>query len=411
MEIIKLIKVSPEILMESNLPVSSEQEYSKSTSYSLGNKVKVSFENNGSDKRIEEIYESLSNSNTGNYPPDSPTKWSSLGVGNRFKMFDQYINTLSCKTGKIEFELNADNTDSIGFFKLKAKELTLTQIIDKNLIDPLGLKGADWVLRNNKYENTKTSSLLSEKLSVKQLWYQIEFTVSDYAEGEICGYLGGKTAEKVRGNGKYSQLIKAPEIENNLVLGGLKPFGFSGKISNVSIKKIPKFEKIKLSRLSSASYWDYFFTDLEYREDFIFSYPRYALNSRLKIEILWLPDEETEIGMCCLGSKLDLGITAKSPSIGISDYSIKETDSMGRTYLKQGSFARENDMEFWLRSSQVDSIRRRLEAVRGTASIFNGNNQSSNEESLITYGYIKDFNIIIPGEHYSRCSLSIAGLI
>ena len=171
-------------------------------------------------------------------------------------------------------------------------------------------------------------------------------------------------------------------------------------------------ETIDLKTLSDASWYDYFFSDWQFQEDVLFTYTKYS-DATLAITITWFIDELAECGNCSIGSAIQIGNTQYEPSTGIIDYSKKTTDALGRTYLKQGNFAKRAEVELWLYNSQVDAVRKALTDIRGTPAIFDCNNQGVNGTdytSLVIYGFYRAFDISIPGPVLSRCSLDIEGL-
>ena len=82
---------SPSMLAATNVPENDEAEWASGTTYATGDVVMVT------DAGIHRRYESLKDSNTDNYPPDTTKEnltdpwWLDLGSTNRWKMFDQTV--------------------------------------------------------------------------------------------------------------------------------------------------------------------------------------------------------------------------------------------------------------------------------------------------------------------------------
>ena len=90
----RLVKLKDIELLYSNVSENLYSEWDSSTTYNTGDRVYVTKESDGTTERTpHEIYESLADNNTGNYPPDNPDKWGFISATNRWKMFDQYVNT------------------------------------------------------------------------------------------------------------------------------------------------------------------------------------------------------------------------------------------------------------------------------------------------------------------------------
>jgi hypothetical protein len=116
--------------------------------------------------------------------------------------------------------------------------------------------------------------------------------------------------------------------------------------------------------------------------------------------------------MLAIGQRQEIGKTQYEPTLGILDYSKKETNEFGYTYLKQGNFKKRAEVEAWLYNTQIDAVRRYLQSIRGIPIIVDANNEDqSNYESLVIYGFYRDFNIIIPGPSVSKINIEFEGLI
>jgi len=308
----KLVKLKDIKLIYSNISEDAYSEYSSSTTYNTGDRVYVTKESDGTTERTpHEIYESLADNNTGNYPPDNPDKWGFISATNRWKMFDQYINTQTENNESIEVVIEFPYCDTFALFGLEANSV-------------------DWYLYDGDYNDS-----------------------------------------------------------GNLVTSG----------------------SIDLSE-PVGNWYEYFYSEIEYKpECYVNNIPIYGTGQlRLVIE---RPDN-VKCGMVCIGREVFLGLTQYDVNISISDYSRKDIDDWGNIYLKKGNYAKKVECDFWLDTGQVDFVRKKLADVRATPTVFNVNNdalQDNSFSSLIVYGFYKDFNIIIPGHSYSKCSLEIEGII
>jgi hypothetical protein len=116
-------------LDSTNVSASSESEYdyTGSTTYSSGDTVKVSYEDDGTTAlRPIKIYESLANSNTGNYPPDNPSKWVDKGPTNRWAMFDKQGITQTENETSIEVEIDASDMTMLALFGVDGNQVEIT---------------------------------------------------------------------------------------------------------------------------------------------------------------------------------------------------------------------------------------------------------------------------------------------
>lgn len=109
-----------------SVPENDYPIWSSGTTYALDDYVIVT----GTD--IHQIWRSVANDNTGNNPLDevdldNPSKWALVGATNAYKMFDQYISTMTTAAGSIAFTLKGlGQVNTFGFFGLKGDTLTMT---------------------------------------------------------------------------------------------------------------------------------------------------------------------------------------------------------------------------------------------------------------------------------------------
>lgn len=418
MEIVKLIDID---LLSSSVSESAYNEYVKATVYATGNTIMLSFEEDESTARTpHEIYISLADANQGNYPPDSSAKWSLVGTTNRWEMFDEFVSTQTDDTDDIIVEIDAQSTNAVGLFNLHGGKITLMQIIDTELFDDSDCandsfeKETAWSYDagDEEYDCSGTQAgftkLYQDINVVAGTRYVVKFTVKNYSAGEIAGYAGGKAGDLVNANGDYTQVIIAESTDESGVVADVN---FIGSVDDVSIKRIPSggYKQDTLAGSFTPDYWDYFFAPFTYVSTYYWSYPIYY-NSKLRI-IITPQAGSAKCGMCKMGRSHRIGATKYKPRIGILDYSKKDTDDLGRTYLSQGVFAKENGVDVYLENAIIDAVYQVLEDTRGTAIIFNANGTDTEFGSLVTYGFYQDFEIVLEGPKMSMIAIDIKGLI
>ena len=96
------------VLIDSNVAATDAGEgvWASGTTYDEGDIVSVLGE-------TQRRYESLTDYNTGNSPPDSPTEWLDLGATNRWRMFDGGVDTATANSDAIEVELGFDQYEIV----------------------------------------------------------------------------------------------------------------------------------------------------------------------------------------------------------------------------------------------------------------------------------------------------------
>lgn len=113
-------------------------------------------------------------------------------------------------------------------------------------------------------------------------------------------------------------------------------------------------------------------------------------------------------GLCVVGLQSSLGTLLRSPSVGINDYSRKSADDFGNTILVQRSYSKRLGARLVLDNNDVDRIVRVLAGLRATPVVWIG---SEYFDSLVVYGFYKDFDVDIAYPTVSYCSLTIEGMI
>lgn len=114
-----------------------------------------------------------------------------------------------------------------------------------------------------------------------------------------------------------------------------------------------------------------------------------------------------KLGELIVGVKTSLGTMRYSPTIGITDYSTKEVDVYGHYSIVQRSFAKRMTCSLIILNTDIDEVVRLLSLYRSTELVWIGD---ANYNSLIIYGYYKDFQVIFSRPLSSDCSLEIEGL-
>ncbi len=115
------------------------------------------------------------------------------------------------------------------------------------------------------------------------------------------------------------------------------------------------------------------------------------------------------IGNLSFGSIYKLGNTTYGSSVGIRDYSIKETDAFGNTSFVQRPFSRRGSFNLDIPKSDLNKVSKILEEIRTTPVVWVATDEDDYQFSTI-FGYYKDYNIEIIHPSYSTCSLEIEGL-
>lgn len=113
------------------------------------------------------------------------------------------------------------------------------------------------------------------------------------------------------------------------------------------------------------------------------------------------------IGKMITGLAFDPGDTEDGPTIGITDFSRRETDDFGVTTVVRRAWAKRMTTRSRLDSSAADEVQRRLARLRATPALWIG---EADQPALTGYGFYKDFSIDLTIGSTSFCSLTVEGL-
>jgi hypothetical protein len=107
------------------------------------------------------------------------------------------------------------------------------------------------------------------------------------------------------------------------------------------------------------------------------------------------------------GQTFDLGATEEAPTVGIIDYSRRETDDYGVTTVVERSFSRRMSVRLLVPFDEVDSLQQRLAALRATAARWVADDRFA---CLSFDGFYKEFDVDLNVRPVSWCTMTVEGL-
>lgn len=114
------------------------------------------------------------------------------------------------------------------------------------------------------------------------------------------------------------------------------------------------------------------------------------------------------IGALIVGMYASLGTTQYQPTIGITDYSRKETDAFGNTDVLQRTYSKRMNASVVVLKNDIDNVARLLAQYRSTSLVWVG--AGNLYTSMIIYGFSKDWEISIDNYSFGTLSLQVEGL-
>lgn len=352
MKFIKPTTITEAMLISSNVPETPPSAYAGGTTYSLGQQVST-----GTAGGVITVYESLQNSNTGHTPASSPTWWAEIGTTyaawNSGTTYTAGQTVLSATTHRIYEAVQGANTNH----------------------DP----------------TTDTTSTWWLDIGPTNRWAMLDAVVGTVAARLDpltvvidAGIIDSLALLDVAGSDVDISMLDAP--------GGTSVYSQNYPLGDTAIV---------------LDWYQYFFSDIVPRTTLIVSdLPPYS-TGRLTVTINAV--STAECGTLVVGRMVSLGDTLRAPGVGIIDYSRKETDQFGQTSVVQRSYAKKIEARWILETSKVDYAARQLAAVRATPVIWIADDKDI-IESLIAYGFYRDWGIDVTWADYSEATMNIEGL-
>lgn len=164
-----------------------------------------------------------------------------------------------------------------------------------------------------------------------------------------------------------------------------------------------------------GSWYEYFYEPFYYQTNL-------ALTDMVNASLLDMPQytdsilcitvrksgSDAKVGVIVPGIVYTLGKTQNGMSVGINDYSRKDTDDYGNTILVRRKYSKRARATFFLLSNKVDVVSNLLTQYRATPVVWIA--ADAQYSALVIYGFYKDWDIGIPNNIGSTCSIEIEGL-
>ena len=156
-------------------------------------------------------------------------------------------------------------------------------------------------------------------------------------------------------------------------------------------------------RPPGGGWWNWFYgRRTESLSDYVVNLPSFA-DAVITVDFVGLAD--MAVGTLLMGTVSSWGRGVQTGmSLGIRDYSKKETNDFGDIVLTQRSYASKQQLSLVLDAEEVDPFSQLLKSLRATPCLWIC---SSRFGSATLYGYYQDFEILIAYFATSECSLTL----
>lgn len=156
-------------------------------------------------------------------------------------------------------------------------------------------------------------------------------------------------------------------------------------------------------------WWGYFFEPIVRKSELvIFDLPNYT-SAVIDVTISVASGDTAKVGQIVFGNQKTLGLTGYGTTIGIQDYSRKDTDSFGNATITERRFAQTVDYDVRVLTSSVRDVQKTLSDFRATPLVYSGTDDGTYGD--LVYGYYRNFGINISTPSYSDASIEVEGLV
>ena len=158
------------------------------------------------------------------------------------------------------------------------------------------------------------------------------------------------------------------------------------------------------SKNSGGTFWGYFFNDFTYITKLSTDVP---LNFNMLVEItITALDGTSKCGLVGIGKSEIFGGSLYGSGVGMIDFSKKETNDFGETFIVERDFKSTNNLVVDVLAGQTDSVVNRLQELRATPIIYKG----SDYTSTIIYGVYNDWDVVFSTPTITRLNINLESL-
>lgn len=258
-------------------------------------------------------------------------------------------------------------------------------------------KGQRAISGHRVYESTQASNL-NHPVTDPTWWIDVgptkRWACFDQAIGTLC--TGASPLEIVLAPGQSHNAVALLEIS------GIDTVRVRSKAGSVTVYD----RTIDLRAARNVATWlDYFFQPIDPATQAIFDDLPISVNNQITVTCT---GAAPSLGVLAVGLQREFGQAQYGTSIGIIDYSVKNTDTFGVTTVVQRAFAKRAQVSHVLPRAQVDAFTRLLASLRATPAIWRVDDI---EEALTIYGWCRDWTQTIAYPTLVTGDLTLEGLI
>lgn len=256
---------------------------------------------------------------------------------------------------------------------------------------------------NQVYESLQNTNLNRQPDTSPTFWLNLGYD-------NIHAQFDASTSTPTSGTAEITFLVKQASIDS-IALINIDAFVIEVAVVDQTTGSLLMSSTYGLTGGNVVDWFQYFFFDpLTKRSQIVIPGIPSAVNSLITIRLKTSPGTPVSLGTYIGGVTTSLGTLQTSPSVGIIDYSRKETDEFGKTTFVQRAFSKRLSAEIWFDNTNLNTVQRYLTSIRATPVVWVGSTDPEFEEALVVYGFYRDFQTTIAYPQVSMCSLEIEGL-
>jgi len=176
--------------------------------------------------------------------------------------------------------------------------------------------------------------------------------------------------------------------------------GGEGEVYNETINLIDSSDVI--------DWYTYFFEPITFKTEALFTNIPPYLGLDVEIEVDAGAGEPVKVGQIVIGSSQNLGFTTYGTTVGIEDFSRKETDAFGNFIIVERAFSYLVDYDVRIPTQTARRVQNLLAVFRASPLVYIGNEDDS--YGTIVYGFFRNFDINLETPSYSLASIEVEGL-
>ena len=203
------------------------------------------------------------------------------------------------------------------------------------------------------------------------------------------------------------KVVLKPGFANSLALLELKASAVTVTVRSSEGGPIVYTDTRTLDDAPLSDWYEYFFSDPIPRTEAVWLGLPIAAGYTLEVT---LEGGTVECGALVVGVASALGLPQYGATLGIIDYSRKETNEFGSTFITRRAWAKRLTARVQTPKADFNRVYRTLAGLRSTPCVWVTTGVAQ-LEAMTVYGYFRDFRIDVAYPEHVYCSLEIEGLI